>query len=216
MNDEFTPQPVSDLQPDPDRRPAPGLGQIVAGAILVMIGIAWLIEAADWADIPWRGLLAGALVLVGVALMVGARRGSYGGLIVFGIFLAVALALSSAIAVLADIPLSGGIGEERHHPVAVIEDEYRWGIGSMTIDLRGAEPPLEGREITASVAIGELVVYVPEGTEVSVEARAGIGEARVFGQASNGFDAQMDVPSPEGEALFLDLDVAIGKVEVRR
>jgi len=201
--------------PGAANRRSPGLGQIVAGAILMMIGAAWLVEAADWADVPWRGLLAGALLLVGVALIFGARTGSHGGLIAFGLVLAVILSLSSAFAVLADIPLTGGIGEQRHRPVEVVEDEYRWGIGSMTLDLRGATADLDGRTVEASVAIGQLIVYLPEGMSVEINAHAGIGEARVFGETSGGFGSDVLVSGGEG-ALILELDVAIGKVEVRR
>ena len=193
----------------------PSLGQIVAGAILVLIGFAWLAEAADWFDVPWRGLLAGALVIVGIALMFGARRAPHGGLIAFGVVLAILLSLSSAIAVLADIPLTGGIGEQRHRPTIELDDEYRWGIGSMTLDLRNLSAEEAGEAVAASVAIGELVVYVPAGLEVAIDARVGIGEVEVFGERSSGFDAELTTDAPEG-ALTLDLDVAIGKVEVRR
>jgi len=212
MTDGSTPEIAA--TPAGGDRTGPGLGQIVTGALLIMLGIAWLIDVANWGDVPWRGLLAGALVIVGVALMFGARSGSHGGLIAVGIAVAVLLSLSSAIAVLADIPLSGGIGEERLRPTAVVEDEYRWGIGSMTLDLRGATGELEGREIEVSVAIGELIVYLPEGGVV-IDARTGIGEVVVLGETSSGFDATIEVSADPG-ALVLDLDVAIGKVEVRR
>ena len=85
----------------------------------------------------------------------------------------------------------------------------------MTVDLRGVEGSLAGRTIEVSVAIGELIVYVPEEMDVTVDAHAGIGEARVFGEKSAGFDADAAADGSEG-SLFLDLDVAIGKVEVRR
>ena len=191
------------------------LGQIVAGAILVMIGVAWLVEAADWGDVPWRGLLAVALMVVGVALMVGSRRGSHGGLIAFGVALAVVMAMSGAIEVLTDIPLNAGIGEERHRPVAQVDDEYRWGIGSMTVDLRGATD-LEGNTITASVAIGELIVIVPDDVAISVTATSGIGEVRVLGEHSAGLGADLEFTEEGDRRLVLDLEVAIGKVEVRR
>lgn len=214
MTDDLTPQTTDPLAPTPDR-PEFGLGQIVAGAILVMLGVAWLIEAADWANVPWRGLLAGALVVVGAALMFGARHRSHGGLIAFGIGLAILLSLSSAISVLADIPLTGGIGEQRHRPIELVDDEYRWGIGSMTLDLRDTSADLSGRTVAASVAIGELIVYVPADMDVDIDAHAGIGEARVFGETSGGFDSGVQVTGGQ-DALTLDLDVAIGKVEVRR
>ena len=214
MTDDLTPEPVVPVAADTQQRGL-GLGQIVSGAILVMIGTAWLIEASDWADVPWRGLLAGALIVVGIALTFGARTGSHGGLIAFGVVLAVLLSLSSAIAALADIPLTGGFGEQRHRPVEVVEDEYRWGIGSMTLDLRGTTADLEGLDVAVSVGIGELIVYVPEGISVEIDAHVGIGEARVFGKTDSGIDSGIRVSGETG-GLSLELDVAIGKVEVRR
>lgn len=216
MTDSLTPESLSSEPSAVDQGPERlNLGRIVAGAILVMIGVAWLIEAADWGDVPWRGLLAVALMVVGAALMVGSRRGSHGGLIAFGVVLAVVMAMSGAIEVLADIPLNAGIGEERHRPVAQIDDEYRWGIGSMTVDLRGATD-LGGHTITASVAIGELIVIVPDDVAVSVTATSGIGEVRVLDERSAGLGADVEFTEEGDGRLVLELEVAIGKVEVRR
>jgi len=217
MTDGLTPAAPSTEPSSEDRSAARlNLGQTVAGAILVMVGVAWLVEAADWADVPWRGLLAGALILVGVALMAGARSGSHGGLIAFGLVLAIAMALSGAIEVLADIPLNAGIGEQRHRPVAQVDDEYRWGIGSMTVDLRGSTADLEGHTISASVAIGELIVILPADVSVSVTARSGIGEVRVLDEYSAGLGSDVTLTEEADATLVLELEVAIGKVEVRR
>lgn len=216
MTDDFTPAspPTEPSSPD-EVSERVNLGRIVAGAILVMIGIAWLIEAANWGDVPWRGLLAGALMVVGVVLMIGARSGSHGGLLAFGMVLAVVMAMSGAIEVLADIPLNAGIGEERHRPVAQVDDEYRWGIGSMTVDLRGAAD-LDGHTIAASVAIGELIVILPDDVAVSVTATSGIGEVRVLDERSAGLGADLELTEQGDGRLVLHLEVAIGKVEVRR
>jgi hypothetical protein len=183
--------------------------------ILMAVGAGWLAEAAGWADVPWRALLAGALVLVGAALMLGASSGPHRGLIIFGAILAGAVALSSAIEVIADAPLRGGIGEQTHRPDSV-EAQYRWGIGTMTLDLRGAEPPLEGSSIEASTGIGELIVIIPRGVAVRIEARSGIGEVVVFGEQRGGLDARIEWSDEGYPRLDLRLDVAIGKVEVRR
>jgi len=203
------------MQPDGSTAPGPALGRIVAGMILMAVGAGWLAEAAGWADVPWRALLAGALILVGAALMVGASSGAHRGLIVFGAFLTGAVALSSAIEVIADTPFGGGIGEQTHRPAAA-DAEYRWGIGTMTLDLRDAEPPLEGSSIAASTGIGELIVIIPRGVAVRIEARSGIGEVVVFGEQRGGLDARVEWSDEASPHLDLRLDVAIGRVEVRR
>lgn len=216
MTDDLAPEtPVAEPSPVPGSSEPP-LGQIVGGGLLILLGTAWLVEAADWGDVPWRALLASALILVGAALMWGARTGRHGGLIAFGVVLALAVALGSALEVLADIPITGGVGEERHRPIARVEDDYRWGLGSMTLDLTAASEPLEGRTIEASVAIGELIVVLPEDLRVDVDARSGIGEVVVLGRRSSGIGPDLTLDEGDDPALTLDLDVAIGKVEVRR
>jgi hypothetical protein len=226
------PAPAAGFAPITERAPVsraggPRLGHIVLGAILVLIGVGWLLQALDLADVPWRFLLPAALIIVGVALTVGARSGSHGGLVAVGVVLTVLVLFAGAIDALADIPFAGGIGDESHTPTAAIEDEYRWGMGKMTLDLRAAEN-LAGREIAASVAVGELIVIVPPDATFRVTAHAGVGEVIVLGQQSGGFDTELEcagtgaaVTCGEGSelgppTLQLNLEVAIGKVEVQR
>jgi len=217
-------------EPAPTRPPGgPRLGHIVLGAILVLIGVGWLLEALDVVDIPWRFLLPSALIIVGVALAVGARTGSHGGLVAVGVVLTVLVLLAGALDVLADIPFSGGIGDKNHRPTAAVQDEYRWGMGKMTLDLREADA-LAGEEIEASVVIGELIVIVPDDVLLVITAHSGVGDVIVFGEESGGFDAGLECVgtaleiscggdgalNPALASLRLDLEVAIGKVEVQR
>jgi len=53
---------------------------------------------------------------------------------------------------------------------------------------------------------------------VDINARAGIGEVDVLGETSAGVGAEVDLTTPGSAELVvrLDLDVAIGRVEVRR
>ena len=198
-------------------RQTPSLGQIAVGVILVLVGIGWLLEALDATDVPWRSLLPAALIVIGILLMVGARRGRQGGLIALGVVLTLVLLLASVVEVIIDVPLAGGVGDKEHRPTAVLEDEYRWGIGSMTVDLREAELT-PGRTIEVSVAIGELVVILPQEASVEISARSGLGEVNVLGETSGGVGPEVDRTTPENAELVLrlDLDVAIGRVEVRR
>jgi predicted membrane protein len=217
MTDDLTPNVSrAGSDPGPIREPAgPGLGHLVSGALLILVGVGWLIETADWGDVPWRILLAVSLIVVGLALMWGSRTGSHGGLIALGVVLTIVVALGTALEVLADIPLTGGVGEEIHRPLSSVDDEYRWALGSMTLDLSGATA-LEGETIEASVAIGELVVIVPDDVAVQVDARSGIGEVEVLDRRSSGLGADLTFDEGGEMLLVLDLDVAIGRVEVRR
>ena len=220
--------PVAEPAPTPPAA-GPRLGHIVLGAILMLIGVGWLLEALDVVDVPWRFLLPAALIVVGVALAFGARTGSHGGLVAVGVVLTVLVLLAGALDVLTDIPLSGGVGEKSHRPTAAVQDEYRWGLGKMTLDLREADT-LAGEEIEASVAIGELIIIVPPDVPLVITAHTGVGDVIVFGHESGGFDVHLDCVGTAldiscgdvsalaigGYYLDLDLEVAVGKVEVRR
>jgi len=228
---EVPAQPAALPSPPPapaaPRPRGPSLGHIVLGAVLVLIGVGWLLEALDVADVPWRFLLPSVLILVGVALVLGARTGRHSGLVAVGVVLTVLVLAAGAIEVIMDVPLAGGIGDETHNPTTTVDTEYRWGVGKMTLDLRQASDPA-GREIAASVVVGELVVIVPDDVPLLITARAGLGEVNVLGRTDDGVDPSLECAggsraidcSPgaaSGErVLELNLEVALGKVEVRR
>lgn len=201
----------------------PRLGQVVLGGLLVIIGALWLVDATTSVDVAWEILLPAALVVVGGALVYGASTGTHGGLITFGVFLTILVVLSSGFDVVLDVPFEGGIGERDHAPTGVAETEYRLAIGDMRVDL--TEASSNGELIQISVAIGNLQVIVPEGDGVyyTVHARAGLGEVVVFGEAQSGIgpqlDAEADGPVPvggrPGKTFNLEVEVGMGKVEVR-
>jgi hypothetical protein len=208
------------------RARGPHLGHVVLGAVLVLIGIGWLLEALDITDVPWRFLLPSVLILVGLALTLGARTGSHGGLIAVGVILTMLVLAAGAIEVLMDVPLAGGVGDESLTP-ASLESEYRWGVGKMTLDLTQAQSPA-GEAVSASVVIGELLVIVPDGVSLVIDARAGLGEVNILGTSADGVDPSLEcagtsrdlacgAEATRGErVLVLELEVAMGRVEVRR
>ena len=51
-----------------DPRPNVPIAQIVTGSILVVVGVGRLLSALDIATVPWRALLAGILIIIGIAL----------------------------------------------------------------------------------------------------------------------------------------------------
>lgn len=195
-------------------------GRLVAGLLLVMFGVGWLLEVLDVIDFPWDVLLPVALVLVGVALVVTSRSGARpGGLMAVGVVLTGLMVVGSAI----DFPLGGGVGEREERPAAASElrEEYRLGIGQLTVDLTDlSTPELDADARTrVRVGIGQLVVIVPEGLAVQVEARATVGNVRVFEDEEGGFGVEREAgPGLDGRGAVLELvlSVGLGEVEVRR
>jgi hypothetical protein len=195
-------------------------GRLVAGLLLVLFGVGWLLEVLDVIDFPWDVLLPIALILVGVAIVVASRSGARpGGLIAVGIVLTGVMVIGSAI----DFPFGGGVGERLERPATVSElrDEYVLGIGQLTVDLTDLSAGALGADARTRVrvGVGQLVVIVPEELPVLVFARATVGNVGVFEDEEGGFGAEREVgPGLDGRGSVLELvlSVGLGEVEVRR
>ena len=111
------------------------------------------------------------------------------------------------------VPFEGGSGPRTVRPATLEElaPEYRHRMGTMELDL-SALPAGDGREVVASVAVGELVVILPE-LPVELHTRVGLGWSDVLGDARRGYVVTTDVESPGG-VLVLDLDVGSGSLRV--
>jgi phage shock protein PspC (stress-responsive transcriptional regulator) len=158
-----------------------------------------------------------ALLVTGVALMVGAWRGRAKWLIPLGLVLAVALAAASVI----DVPVRGGSGDVTFRPLTVsdVHTPYRLAAGNLVVDLSALH--LDGATLTvvASVAAGHLDVIVPAGAAVQVDAHAGAGDLDLLGRHWDGLDVgrQVSEPgAPDAGLLVLRPRVGAGGVEVRR
>jgi hypothetical protein len=186
------------------------LGRLALGALLLILGIGWLLQTLDVVEVRWEVLLAAALILVGVAIAV---LGRHGGLITIGVILTIVLAFTSIL----DVSFEGGVGEREYRPesTAELQDAYRLAMGRMVVDLSGADIP-EGTRIEASVGMGELVIVVPEGVRVRAFGRAGIGEVLLFDRSQGGFGPEQSLTDGTGPTLELRTSVGMGKVEVRR
>ncbi len=222
MNDPYSTPEDTIATDGPPPAPNRSVGQIVFGIVLVGFGLAWLVAATDLFDVPWRAVLAGGLIIVGIAIAVSATRERHGGLVVVGVILTVILALVSTGEGILDLPLSGGIGERRFEPqgVTTLSNEYRLGIGEIVVDLTDVEFPIGETRVDASVTLGSLQVIVPDGIAVRVEARTTAGEVRIFGDTFSGTSIDEIVEDADyataERRLYLDAAAGLGEVEVRR
>jgi hypothetical protein len=207
------------LPPSPPAdRAGPAAATVLAGALLILVGIAWLLDAGG-VEVPWRAILPGALIAVGLACMAGAFRGRQHALMIVGVALMLVLSLAVAVDWDLDVPLGGGVGDRTERPSTPADlTEYELGVGNLQVDLRQLQVPAGTTVVEARVGIGELAVEVPGGVSVEVVARSGLGEVQVLGEQEGGFATRVATTSEAGgdRRLRLDLRVGLGQVRVER
>ncbi|MGH2580931.1 MAG: hypothetical protein ACRDGP_08815 [Actinomycetota bacterium] len=189
------------------------------GLVVVVIGVTALLQAAGVSDVPWKAVLPGSLIAVGLGLVIAGQRSEsgQGGLIAIGIVLTVLLAGASAV----DIPLEGGVGERIERPTSLseVKSEYRLAVGQLTLDLTSVSVPVTdtARTVRVRVGVGQLIVELPSDQLAVVRGHAGMGQVTIFGQSDQGFGVDKDVmPSvPAGEPIAFSLELSVGIGEVR-
>jgi Cell wall-active antibiotics response 4TMS YvqF len=202
----------------PADRHGPAAATVLVGALLVLVGIGWLLDAAG-VEVPWRAVLPAALIAVGLACVAGAFRGRQHALMVVGIALTVVLSVAVAADWDLDVPLGGGVGDRTERPTTPDElTGYELGVGNLVVDLRQLQVPPGTTAVEARVGIGELTVELPQGVTVAVVASSGIGEVQVLGEGEGGLASRIDATSDAGgdRRLELDLRVGLGQVRVER
>ncbi|MDH3308192.1 MAG: hypothetical protein OEO77_11820, partial [Acidimicrobiia bacterium] len=72
---------------EPALPPAPSvnMGRIVGGALIMLLGVAWIADLANWTSIRWDLMLPAALIVVGLGVMYGATKTDVSGLVAIGV-----------------------------------------------------------------------------------------------------------------------------------
>jgi predicted membrane protein len=207
-------EPTQPIPPATDER-GPAVATVLVGALLVLVGIAWLLDASG-VTVPWRAVLPAVLIAVGLATAAGAFQGRQHGLMAVGVALMAVLSVAVATNWDLDVPLASGVGERREAPSTPADLEgYRLGVGNFRLDLRRLQVPPGTTSVEARVGIGELTVEVPDGVSVEVTASSGLGEVQVFGDHQSGFGSRIDAASEVGGDRRLEIDARIGLGQVR-
>ena len=196
----------------------PATATVLLGALLVLVGIGWLLDSAG-IEVPWRALLPAALIAVGLACVAGAFRGRQHALMVVGVALVVVLSVAVAADWDLDVPWTAGVGDRTERPTTPAElREYELGVGNLVVDLSRLQVPAGTTAVEARLGVGELVVELPDGVSVEVVASSGLGEVQVLGQQEGGFGSRLDTASELGgdRRLRVDARVGIGQVRVDR
>jgi hypothetical protein len=206
------------VEPVPADRHGPAAATVLVGALLVLVGIGWLLDASG-VGVPWRAVLPAALIAVGLACVAGAFQGRQHAMMVVGVVLTAVLAVAAAADWDLDAPLAGGVGDRTERPATPAElTSYELGAGNFLLDLRQLQVPPGTTAVKARVGVGELVVEVPDGVTLRVVASSGLGEVQVLGEQENGVANRVDTTAEDGgdRRLELDLRVGIGQVRVER
>ena len=206
------------------RRDRSWIGTLTVAALLVYTGTAVMLERLDVVDLDLGVFFAVALATTGAGLLASAFARPARGLIVLGLALSAPLMLFVAV----DVPGGLGIGEARVRVIDVeeLEDEYRHGIGQLTVDLRDLDPERIDHSVELSLGIGELRVYVPDSIATTADIDVRAGSIRTWSgytwysweDSEDGLDVSRTITVPvQGETtgdLRLDIDVGIGEARL--
>jgi hypothetical protein len=195
----------------------PAAATVLVGALLVLVGIGWLLDAGG-VEVPWRAILPAALIAVGLACAAGAFQGRQHALMVVGVALALVLSVAAAADWNLDLPLAGGVGDRTERPATPAElRSYELGVGNFQLDLRQLQVPAGTTAVEARVGIGELDVRLPEGVAVDVVASSGLGQVQVLGREEGGLASRVETSAGDGDRrLRLDVRSGLGQVRVER
>ena len=208
-------------------------GLLTLAALLVLAGGMLLLAGLDVQETSIATALAVAVTVVGAGLAVSAFFVPARGLLALGAVLAVPLVLVAGT----DVSLWSGAGERRVEITSPddLQDEYRYGIGELVVDMRGLDLAGAARSVDIGLVVGEIRVYVPDSVELVIDADIGAGQFDAwrrtlvvvddgsylydngFGyQSGVGIDYHLTFPAaaePSG-LLQLDLDLGLGAVLV--
>jgi hypothetical protein len=224
---------VTPPTPPEPRRPAV-VTRVTLSLLALLAAGAIAADELDLFDVTVPGVLAVALVVVGIGAITAAFIGRGRGLIPVGLVLALAFAGAATVQPLVD----DGTGQRTYVPTSVadVRDRYELGIGELEVDLSDlAISPGTTVETTVDLGMGSARVLVPADVDVVVDGEVGIGELRVFERIENGFGNDLhrtrtvevsdgsDTPTTvddvdevdEPGTLIIRLEVGIGEGVVR-
>ena len=181
-------------------------------------GVLGVLDATGTVDVNWTIALAGGVVLVGLAVAIGAFFGGVGWLAALGAVMAAALLAVATI----DVPLHGQIGDRTEHPSSVqaLHDTYRQSIGNLELDLSDLQLPAGRTKVTASVGIGKLTVRVPDSVRIVAKGSVTAGDMWLLGSHDDGWNVDHTVnyiglnTTADAPTLVLDTSVGLGDLRV--
>ncbi len=196
-------------------------GPLLIGATLALgalaLGVLGLVEATG-VDVVDGAYPALALTVVGLMLVVGSVYGRPGGLILLGILSCVALAAVSVTE-----PRFDGDRDLRVAPASAdqLQGSYRVPAGRIAVDLTDVTDldSLDGRTLDLAANAGELLVTVPDGLTVELDATVAYGGAVDWPDGTrDGWDFGLDrrIGDADDPTITVTADLDFGHIELRQ
>jgi phage shock protein PspC (stress-responsive transcriptional regulator) len=190
---------------------------ITLGLTLSGLGIAQALGVA----IPLAGYLAAALLVIGLTLLAATWFGMARGLLPFGVLLAVAVVIATAVGSVPRPPIATTAAHAYSSVAELPAAGDSADFGKLSVDLSQLDVTSDAR-YAAHVDVGQLVVTVPKDANVVINYAADLGAVRAYGaEVRAGSELTGLVPDPQPiqpgqHTLTLDLSVDAGNIEVRR
>jgi phage shock protein PspC (stress-responsive transcriptional regulator) len=209
-NTGFTQPAATEPRPRASRSP---LGWYVTAAVLIVVGVAAMLDRATQLALLPGQFFGLALTVIGGGLVIGSWWGRARVLILPALL----LLLIGIPAAFLTVPLEGGVGGPYHAPTSMeeLQDDYQLAFGKLTLDLTQLPTSTEPVQVAASVGGGSLQVVVPNDVQVQVDTDIGAGASYVLGDSQGGTDLENHYEVGDlGRLIVLDLAVGIGGIEV--
>jgi phage shock protein PspC (stress-responsive transcriptional regulator) len=206
------------VEPTPRPREArPPVTAVTLAIAAVAIGTLVIVDQLTSVDIGATALFGVATAVIGAGLIASAFLGRALGLWLIAPLVLLGLAVSPIID---DLP-DGGVGPVTYRPTsaAEVESEYRLTAGEFLLDLRAVDF-VDDTAITIDVGAGDVVIEVPDGVTLVLDATARVGSVVGPDNVSrDGLRVEVDRRYPAREAapvLTIDAHVDFGAIEVNR
>lgn len=203
--------------PRPARHRGPLLLGIAVASVALALGLLGVVDATG-TSVPDAAYPALALAVIGAWLVVGSAFGRPGGLVLLGVLSLLALGATSLLE-----PRFEGERALVVRPSSAdqLEPSYDIPAGSVEIDLRGIRDleALDGRTLDVDVNAGEIVLVVPDGLAVDLDAEVAAGGEISTPDVTRGgwnFDLDRTVAGDDSRATIqADLQLGFGSIQVR-
>ena len=187
----------------------------VIGALAVVFGVAWLLDAVGAAHISVEGAVAVGLMLLGAAMIVTGRTDWSLSRRAWPVFAGVALIL---VLIATSATFGAGSGSalsfgNQDVPVVQPGQTIQGGFGNLDVN---ASSLAAGQAVTVKNIAGVIRIKLPEGVPVRIDAKVLAGEICVNGRSvASGVDASKQLNlGGTGEAVRINAHEASGQIIV--